>query len=64
MEESNAKVDYSPLNSALVAVDQVSDSELINAYKLGNHDSFNVLLMKYGTRVYNHCRRIVDDEVT
>lgn len=63
MQKAFEKVAYNPLNGGMISVDQTSDSELITAYKLGNQDSFNVLLMKYGSRVYNHCRRIVDDEV-
>ncbi len=62
MQRGFAKSDYYPLNGAVVSADQANDSDLINSYKLGNHDSFNVLLMKYGSRVYHHCRRIVDDE--
>lgn len=42
--------------------EQASDYDLITASKLGDEQSFNVLLMKYGARVHNHCRRMVDDE--
>lgn len=42
--------------------EQASESDLIRALKLGDQDSFSVLQMKYGNRVYNHCRRFLNDD--
>lgn len=39
------------------------DNELINAFKDGNTDAFQELVLKYEKRVYNHCMRMVNDEM-
>lgn len=48
--------------SSVPSAEHASDYELIKASKLGDEQSFNVLMMKYGGRVHAHCRRIVGDE--
>jgi len=45
------------------STDQLSDHELISAYKGGDRDAFRGLVMKYENRVFNHCMRMVNDEV-
>jgi RNA polymerase sigma-70 factor (ECF subfamily) len=39
------------------------DDELITAFKNGDHAAFQELVLKYEQRVYNHCLRMVNDEV-
>lgn len=62
MENPSAKADQYTSAGSTPSVGQASDFDLIKASKLGDEEAFNVLVMKYGTRVHNHCRRIVDDE--
>ena len=62
MEDSTARIDTYTSASSEASAEPVSDFELIKASKLGDQQSFDVLLMKYGGRVHNHCRRMVDDE--
>ena len=62
MQNPPARNDMYAGGRSMAAVEQADDYDLIRASKLGDQESFNILLMKYGTRVYNHCRRIVDDE--
>lgn len=62
MQNAPARTDMYAGGRSMASVEQANDYELIRASKLGDHESFNILLMKYGTRVYNHCRRIVGDE--
>ncbi|HUJ74442.1 MAG TPA: sigma-70 family RNA polymerase sigma factor [bacterium] len=38
------------------------DHELIAAFKGGDRAAFSELVLKYETRVYNHCLRMVNDE--
>ena len=40
-----------------------SDAELINAFKEGDQTAFQDLVLKYEQRVYNHCLRMVGDDV-
>lgn len=62
MENPTAKADLYTSASSGPSAEPASDFDLIKASKLGDDQSFNVLVMKYGDRVHNHCRRIVDDE--
>ncbi|NIP72447.1 MAG: sigma-70 family RNA polymerase sigma factor [Gammaproteobacteria bacterium] len=39
------------------------DDVLIAAFKEGDHTAFQELVLKYEQRVYNHCLRMVNDEV-
>jgi RNA polymerase sigma-70 factor (ECF subfamily) len=39
------------------------DDELIAAFKDGDHSAFQDLVLRYEQRVYNHCLRMVNDEV-
>jgi RNA polymerase sigma-70 factor, ECF subfamily len=39
------------------------DDELIASFKAGDHSAFQELVLKYEQRVYNHCLRMVSDEV-
>lgn len=39
------------------------DDALIAAFKEGDHSAFQELVLKYEQRVYNHCLRMVNDEV-
>jgi len=39
------------------------DDELITSFKDGDHSAFQELVLKYEQRVYNHCMRMVGDEV-
>ena len=39
------------------------DDELISAFKAGDHSAFQELVLKYESRVYNHCLRMVNDDV-
>jgi RNA polymerase sigma-70 factor (ECF subfamily) len=39
------------------------DDELISAFKGGDHSAFQDLVLKYESRVHNHCLRMVNDEV-
>ena len=39
------------------------DDALIRAFKNGDHTAFQELVLKYEQRVYNHCLRMVNDEV-
>ncbi|HKI96896.1 MAG TPA: sigma-70 family RNA polymerase sigma factor [bacterium] len=39
------------------------DDELIAAFKDGDHTAFQELVLKYEQRVYNHCLRMVNDDV-
>ena len=40
-----------------------NDDELIASFKEGDHSAFQELVLKYEPRVYNHCLRMVSDEV-
>lgn len=62
MESRTVKNDSYTSDDSAPTAEHASDFDLIKASKLGDEQSFNVLLMKYGARVHNHCRRIVDDE--
>lgn len=39
------------------------DDELIASFKDGDHTAFQELVLKYEQRVYNHCLRMVSDDV-
>jgi len=55
-----------PTDSELAAARQSSmneDDALITAFKTGDHAAFQALVLKYEQRVYNHCLRMVNDEV-
>lgn len=39
------------------------DDELIAGFKDGDHSAFQELVLKYEQRVYNHCLRMIGDEV-
>ena len=40
---------------------EMGDKELIAAYKLGDRSIFQYLVLKYESRVFNHCMRIVEN---
>lgn len=42
---------------------EINDHDLIKAYKAGDMDAFQDLVIKYENRVFNHCLRMVNDEV-
>jgi len=44
-------------------LDNADDSTLISAFKEGDRAAFQALVEKYETRVYNHCVRVVGDDV-
>ncbi|MDH5751282.1 MAG: sigma-70 family RNA polymerase sigma factor [Deltaproteobacteria bacterium] len=39
------------------------DAQLIAAFKKGDQNAFQELVLKYESRVYNHCLRMINDEV-
>lgn len=44
-----------------VPPEEMGDKELIAAYKLGDRSIFQYLVLKYESRVFNHCMRIVEN---
>jgi RNA polymerase sigma-70 factor (ECF subfamily) len=52
----------SPQPSIPVPLEEMGDKQLIAAYQQGDRSTFQYLVMKYETRVFNHCMRIVGDK--
>ena len=64
MIESDNLEDFTEVSAEQQAATSFrKDDALINAFKEGDMDAFRELVEKYEQRVYNHCMRIVNDDV-
>lgn len=61
MEKFEMAFDAQPAISPTIPMQEMGDREIISAYQRGDRSTFQLLVIKYETRVFNHCMRIVND---
>lgn len=63
MEKRSKELETQPQNQVSTPPPVRKDDELISSFKEGDTSAFQELVLKYEQRVYNHCLRMVNDEV-